>query len=90
MIELFTKEDIAKALDEIHCSSYCMRVACRHFENNEFEKAAKYHDNIIRSLRELQRMKDKKEEDDRAWVMLRQLDSEQQKEQLINDLRSIL
>lgn len=90
MIDLFTKEDVAKALDEMHCSSYCMRVACTHFENNEFEKAAKYHENIIRSLRELQRMKDRKEMEDKKQQLFVQIESIHLQNRLIRRLKEIL
>lgn len=85
---LFLQEDKEREEKELNCCGYCINNANQHYRHTEFEKAAVYHENIARSLRELQSMKNKKEMMDGAWLMLKQMESDQQQEQLLNELRS--
>lgn len=85
---LFLQEDKEKAEKELDCCGYCINNANQHYRHTEFEKAAVYHDNIARSLRELQAMKNKKEMTEAAWLMWKQIEADRQQDYLINELRS--
>ncbi|GGB61356.1 hypothetical protein GCM10011409_43260 [Lentibacillus populi] len=87
---LFLKQDKERSEKELDCYGYCLDQGIVHFLNTEFGKAAAYHENIARSLWELQRMKNSKEMDDQAWMMLKQIEAQQQQEELLNKLRSRL
>ena len=51
-------KDVEKAGNKLDRYSYCLDNGVDHFLRSEFEKAAAYHEEIARSLHDLQRMKD--------------------------------
>ena len=57
---MFLKSDQEKANQEIDCYGYCLRKAIECKLKGEFEKAEMWHENIKRSLRELEIMKQNK------------------------------
>jgi len=59
------------------CFEHCMINANAHFLNDEFEKAAIYLENARRSLRELQRFSNEREQVEKAWEQLKQLNNDQ-------------
>ncbi|WP_068672311.1 hypothetical protein [Oceanobacillus sp. Castelsardo] len=67
---MFLKSDLERASREADCYIYCQSQAMEHSMNGNFEKAAIYHENVIRSLRELQKMKDNKEHMDKLAKIL--------------------
>src|SRR5690606_42038266 len=49
----------------------------------DFDKAAAYHENIARSLKELGRMKKVKEKHDRDWLKYKQIEADRQQKELL-------
>lgn len=87
---LFLPKDLVKAGKELDCYGYCLNQSIEHFLNADFGRAAAFHENITRSLRELQRMHEDKRVDDQARYILSQIEARQHQEGLHNRLRSIL
>jgi len=87
---LFLPKDIVMAGKELDCYGYCLNKSVEHFLNADFGRAAAYHENIARSLMELQRMKEDKRVDDQARYILSQIEARQHQGGLNNRLRSFL
>lgn len=87
MKSMFLKSDQESANRELDCYGYCMSVAIEHFMNGDFEKAALYHENIIRSLHELQKMKNDKMAYDKAALIWEQIRADQYQKELLVKLR---
>jgi len=73
---MFLNTDLAD--EEKDCYGYCMQQAIEYFMQGEFEKAAIYHENIIRSLKQLERLKREKEDYKRLQLILKQMEGDQQ------------
>lgn len=63
---MFLDKHEEQADKEKDCYGYCMAQAIEHFAHADFEKAAIYHENIVRSLRELQALKNEKLQVDKS------------------------
>lgn len=85
MNQLFLPEHQEQADKEQQCYDYLLVEGIALYMESDFEKAAAYHENIARSLRELGRMKKEKEKllNDRAWFLLKQMDSDRQQKELL-------
>lgn len=68
---------------EVDCYNYCLKIAKKHFKNGEISKAIAYHENIIRSLKEINRIKESKKLHDQAWLLLKQIESDKQHKELL-------
>lgn len=87
MKQLFLKSDQEKANKELDCYGYLLNKGIELFMQADFDKAAVYHENIARTLKELGRMKNKRETHDRAWFLLKQIEAEQIRRELIHLLK---
>lgn len=87
---LFLPKDLVSAGKELDCYGYCLNQSIEHFLNADFKRAAAYHENIARSLKELQRMHEDKRVDDQARYILSQIEARQHQEGLHNRLSSFL
>lgn len=76
-LSVFLDKDHERADKELACYDYLTLNASRMVANGEFGKAAAYYENTVRSLRELQFMKDRKESVDKAVEILRQIDKQE-------------
>ncbi|WP_026908922.1 hypothetical protein [Paucisalibacillus globulus] len=83
MKQLFLPEHQDKADKELDCYGYLLINSIGLFSHADFEKAAAYHENIARSLKELGRMKEVKEKHDRDWLKYKQIEGEQQQKKLL-------
>ena len=87
-LSMFTATDQEAAKKELDCYGYLLKTAIELFAQGEFNKALIYHQNIIRSLDELHRLKINKEMQDEAWLLLRQIESRNMQENLIRRLKN--
>lgn len=69
-LNLFIEKHQEQANQELDCYAYLMKKSIDHFILSEFGKAAAYHENIARSLRELQRLRNEKQTYDQAVEMI--------------------
>ena len=70
-LDLFLDKHQDEAKQELDCYEYLMKNAIGHMLHAEFSKAAAYHENIARSLHELQKLKNEKVAYDQAVEMIR-------------------
>ncbi|MDY0396812.1 hypothetical protein ACFSMW_14795 [Virgibacillus halophilus] len=75
---MFLASDQEKADREMDCYGYCLKIAIEHYMRGDFAKAAAYHENIIRSLRELENMVRWKQMHVEAMELLNQMEIKQQ------------
>jgi hypothetical protein len=87
MNHLFLDKDQVSAKKELDCYEYLLNEGLASFIEADFEKAAAYHENIVRTLKELARMKKEKEELNRAWLLFKQIDGERQQKELLYSLQ---
>jgi hypothetical protein len=87
MKQLFMPEHQDKADNELDCYGYLLINSIELFAHADFERAAAYHENIARTLKELARMKKEKQLHDEAWFLLKQIEAEQEKRELIYSLK---
>lgn len=73
---MFLNTDLAD--EEKDCYGDCMQKAIEYFMQGKFEKAAIYHEHIIRSLKQLERLKREKEDYKRLQLILKQMEGDQQ------------
>lgn len=70
----FLQQDLHKALDEYICSMNCMYLQRDAFENSDYKTARVMAESAARSLRELERLQQKKQSQDeldyytRIWL----------------------
>lgn len=83
----FLKKDQERAQRELDCYGYCLNLAIKKFMDAEFEKAAAYHENITRSLKAIEDMKENKLATDQAAYFLGQIKAREQQDELLNRLR---
>lgn len=76
-LSMFLKSDQDRASKELDCFDYLMMNAIEHIAKGEFGKAATYHENMARTLHELQTLKNSKLMDDQIEEQ-KQLEEEQQ------------
>lgn len=74
---MFLDKDKENALKEVECYHYSNRLAIKAVDEHKYKNAIAHHQNMIRSLEELQRHKNKKQTTDH---ILKQIESEQQME----------
>lgn len=79
-MSIFMKSDMEMVMREARCYADCLIRATMHIQNNEFAEAATQFENVTRSLRELERLKQKKIRHDDLVSLVRSAD--------INRLRS--
>lgn len=87
---MFLPGDQGQANKELDCSGYCLHKALSYYTKGQFEDAAVYFENVIRSLRELERMKKAKLQQDQAMFILGQIKARQDQEELLSRLGSAL
>lgn len=63
-LSMFLQADQDRAKKELDCFDYLMMNAIEHIAKGDFGKAAVFHENIARSLHELQALKNSKIMDD--------------------------
>ena len=80
---MFLEIEQEKANKEIDCYGYLLKKAIELMAKGEFGKAAIYHQNITRSLEELDRMKRNKQTSEEVNLLLKQIQSDQQQKQLL-------
>ena len=73
-LSIFLKSDQDKAKRELDCYGYLQKQAIELLAAGEFGMAARYHENIARSLDELQHMKNSKQAVDEAKSLLREVE----------------
>ena len=86
-LSMFTNADQDSARKELDCYGYLLKTAIELFAQGEFNKALIYHQNIIRSLDELHRMKVNKEMQNEAWLLLKQIDDRQMSNELLRSFK---
>lgn len=69
-IKDFLPNDQEQAIKEINCAVYCSKVANVHFNNGNYAEALTYLENANRSLKELDKLKNKKLEQD-SWLIIK-------------------
>ncbi|WAA10816.1 hypothetical protein [Fervidibacillus albus] len=84
-LSIFLESDQERASREIDCYGYLLVHALGAVAKTEFSKAAIYHENIVRSLRELQHLKNEKRFYEFAADLLKRIEERQQEEK--NSLR---
>ena len=87
MKQLFLPVNQSQANKELDCYGYLLNKGIELFLQGDFDKAAAYHENIARSLKELGRMKKEKETTDKTWFLLKQIDSERQQKELLYNMK---
>lgn len=65
-MDLFLEKDRKEANKELDCYNDCMYRAIEHLSKGEFKEASIQHENMARSLAELQKLKNAKEQHDKA------------------------
>lgn len=85
-LSLFSETDRQSAIKELNCLGVCLDAAATHLMNGEFKKAAICHENIARSLHELETLKNKKQMKDKAWLLLKQIEGERQQRFLLHKM----
>lgn len=60
MLQMFLEDEQEKAEQELDCYGYCMSQAIESKLKGEFHRAAMWHENMRRSLNELEIMKQNK------------------------------
>jgi hypothetical protein len=83
------KDDQDRAQKEIDCFNYCSNIGEQAFIQMDFAKSAAYFKNATRSLHELDRMKQAKISVDKAWLILKQLDGQQQVDRLLKGISAV-
>jgi len=81
---IFLASDYHDAIRHIKAYEYYHENALQHMSLHEYDKAAAYHQNMIQSLNELQRLKNKKQMADQV---LNHIKSEQQMQYVIKQFR---
>ena len=87
-LSMFTATDQEAAKKELDCYGYLLKTAIELFAQGEFNKALIYHQNIIRSLDELHRMRINKEMHDEAWLLLKQIEARQMQDELFRSFKN--
>lgn len=73
----FLQQDIHKAFEEYVCATNCMYIQSDAVEKGDFKTALRMAENVTRSLRELDRMREKKKAHDELeyysiiWILQR-------------------
>lgn len=78
-LSIFLESDQERASREIDCYGYLMVKAMGYMAKTDFAKAAAYHENIARSLKELQRLKTEKEFYDKVKTILKEIQEKEKK-----------
>lgn len=87
MKTMFLKSDQESANRELDCYGYCLNNAIENFLKGDFEGAIRQHENIIRSLYALERMKQDKKAYDKAALIWEQIRADQYQKELLVKLR---
>lgn len=61
---VFLKEDKQKFVDEMNCYKYCIKRSESATSTGNYKDAAEWLENAIRSLKELKRLSEKKQQQD--------------------------
>lgn len=73
----FLEEDKQQFKDELVCYKYCIRKSEEAASTGNYGEAAAYLENSLRSLRELQRLTTKKQQQEKIHDLVVHLNSEQ-------------
>lgn len=87
MKSMFLVKDQDKADNELDSYGINLNLAIESFLKGNFEDAISYHENVIRSLYELNKIKNNKRIHDKVQFILDQIKAERDKYQLIEELR---
>ena len=75
---MFLDKHKEQAENEQDCFSYNLNLAIEQYHEGNFKKAAIYLENATRSARELNSLTNHKKADDKAWLILKQLEGNEQ------------
>lgn len=81
-LSMFLQENQTEAKEEIDCYGYSLKEAMNYQIQGDFKGAITHLENAIRSLSELEKMKNMKESYDQAQFLLNQLEGERQMNEL--------
>lgn len=87
MKSMFLVKDQDKADNELDSYGINLNLAIESFLKGNFEDAISYHENVIQSLYELNKIKNNKRIHDKVQFILGQIKAERDKYQLIEELR---
>lgn len=69
----FLPEDWADAMDELNCTLHCLTIATNSIEQGDYQMAIVYHENLLRSIKELKRLNDRKKRSENLHSMISEL-----------------
>lgn len=87
-MNLFLKQDQEQAQKEAESFRDCMIMATVHGYQNDYDQVAKYLETAARSVKELDRMKQKKTNYVEIMTMVKQIEAQQQVDKLTFELRN--
>ncbi len=87
---MFKKSDQDEARKLLDAYDYNMKNAINHVLQGNFDKASVYHQNMAHTLDQLQQLKNSKKMEDEAWLLLKQLQGEQQQKEFLHRIRGKL
>ena len=79
----FLKDDQERADEELDCVRYCTSLGEKSFTERNYAESAAYFENVARSLTALDNMKQAKISFDKDWLFLKQLEGQQQVDNLL-------
>lgn len=82
-LSMFLEHHQNEAQKEIDAYGYMLKQAIEHMANGEFKKAAIYHENITRSLNELQHLKNTKETHEEINLKLSQIKGDKDRMEML-------
>lgn len=85
----FLKDDQERAQKEIDCFNYCSSLGEKSFTERNYAESAAYFKNATRSLIALDNMKQAKISVDKAWLILKQLEGQQQVDELLKGMSAV-
>jgi len=85
----FLKDDQERADEEIDCVRYCASLGEKSFTERNYVESAAYFENATRSLIALDNMKQAKISVDKAWLIFKQLEGQQQVDKLLKDMSAV-
>lgn len=72
----FLSEDHEVADKELRCMNYCLEKAVEHIMQGDYSRATAYTENVLRSMKELQRLNDKKQHHEKVKRLVDELKDE--------------
>lgn len=74
--EHFLQTDMLDAYSELMCAAHCMHVSATKMQNGNYKHATVYLENALRSVRELERLNEKKTQHDKLNSLVTRLSNE--------------